>query len=720
MKLKYNNNYTVLYVEDEQDIREELSEILEYYFKNVIVAEDGVEAIELYKKNNIDLVLTDICMPKMDGLELTKQIKIDNPHTPVLVVTSHTEHHFLIDCIKLRVDGYILKPLDLDTLDAELKLRIEDIELKANLKQKEQILKEYKDTVDDSSIVSKTDPKGIITYVNDKFCELSGYSKEELIGKPHNLVRHPDMPKEVFKELWHTIKDKKETWYGTVKNKKKDGGYYWVKATIKPILDVNGKIIEFIGLRVDITESIQSTQLLEEYKNTVDESSIVSKANLNGIITFVNDKFIELSGYTKEELIGKTHNIVRHPDMPKETFKDLWETIKNKKQTWKGRVKNRKKDGGFYWVDATIRPILNEVGEIEEFIGLRNDITEQIEVQEYFKEKLEGSEKNLQESIKLSQEYEKAINESNILSRSDPKGKITFVNDKFIEITGYSKEEVMGKNHRILRHPDTPKEIIKELWSTITSGKTFKGVLKNKKKNGEPYWVNTTIVPIFNDRDEIIEYMAMRNDLTEIFNLHEEIEETQKEVIYKMGEVGETRSKETGNHVKRVAEYSKLLATLYGMDDREAEILRMASPMHDIGKVGIADSILKKPAKLTEEEFEIMKGHSEIGYNVLKGSNREVLKAAAIVSYEHHEKYNGKGYPRGLRGEDIHIYGRITAVADVFDALGSERCYKKAWEDENIFNLFKAERGEHFDPKLIDLFFEHKDRFLEIRDKYKD
>lgn len=187
-----------------------------------------------------------------------------------------------------------------------------------------------------------------------------------------------------------------------------------------------------------------------------------------------------------------------------------------------------------------------------------------------------------------------------------------------------------------------------------------------------------------------------------------------------MGEVGETRSKETGNHVKRVAEYSKLLATLYGMDDREAEILRMASPMHDIGKVGIADSILKKPAKLTEEEFEIMKGHSEIGYNVLKGSNREVLKAAAIVSYEHHEKYNGKGYPRGLRGEDIHIYGRITAVADVFDALGSERCYKKAWEDENIFNLFKAERGEHFDPKLIDLFFEHKDRFLEIRDKYKD
>ncbi len=115
-----------------------------------------------------------------------------------------------------------------------------------------------------------------------------------------------------------------------------------------------------------------------------------------------------------------------------------------------------------------------------------------------------------------------------------------------------------------------------------------------------------------------------------------------------------------------------------------------------------------------------MKAHAEIGYNILKGSDREVLKAAAIVSYEHHEKWNGKGYPRGLKGEEIHIYGRITALADVFDALGSERCYKKAWDDENIFNLFKAERGEQFDPKLVVLFFEHKDQFLEIREKYKD
>ena len=187
-----------------------------------------------------------------------------------------------------------------------------------------------------------------------------------------------------------------------------------------------------------------------------------------------------------------------------------------------------------------------------------------------------------------------------------------------------------------------------------------------------------------------------------------------------MGEIGETRSKETGNHVKRVAEYSELLALLYGLDEKEANILLVASPMHDIGKVGISDSILKKPGKLTVEEFEIMKEHSITGYNILKDSKRDILKAAAIVAKEHHEKYDGSGYPFGLKGEEIHIYGRITALADVFDALGSERCYKEVWEDEKIFQLFKDEKGKHFDPKLVDLFFDNLDKFLQIRERYTD
>ncbi len=202
--------------------------------------------------------------------------------------------------------------------------------------------------------------------------------------------------------------------------------------------------------------------------------------------------------------------------------------------------------------------------------------------------------------------------------------------------------------------------------------------------------------------------------------LHQEIEDTQKEIIFTMAEVGESRSKETGNHVKRVAEYSRILALGLGMDEAEAELLRMASPMHDIGKIGIPDAVLKKPGKLTDEEFEIMKSHAAVGYQMLKNSRRRILKTAAIVAHEHHEKWNGRGYPRGLKGEEIHTFGRITAIADVFDALGSDRVYKKAWPLEKILNLFKEERGEHFDPKVCDAFFERLDAILEIRDRFSD
>ncbi|PRM98019.1 HD family phosphohydrolase, partial [Aliarcobacter cryaerophilus] len=212
----------------------------------------------------------------------------------------------------------------------------------------------------------------------------------------------------------------------------------------------------------------------------------------------------------------------------------------------------------------------------------------------------------------------------------------------------------------------------------------------------------------------------VKDGLNEITKLNEEIENTQKEVVFTMGSIGESRSKETGNHVKRVAEYSKLLAIYYGLDEKEAEMLKQASPMHDIGKVAIPDAILNKPGRFDETEREIMNTHAALGYEMLKHSNRPLLKMAAIVANEHHEKWDGSGYPNGLKAENIHIYGRITALADVFDALGSHRVYKKAWDDEKIFNLFKEEKAKHFDPKLVDIFFEHLEEFLKIRETFKD
>jgi HD-GYP domain-containing protein (c-di-GMP phosphodiesterase class II) len=206
----------------------------------------------------------------------------------------------------------------------------------------------------------------------------------------------------------------------------------------------------------------------------------------------------------------------------------------------------------------------------------------------------------------------------------------------------------------------------------------------------------------------------------EISQLNDEITNTQKEVVFTMGAIGESRSKETGNHVKRVAEYSEILALKYGLSKDEAEMIKQASPMHDIGKVAIPDAVLNKPGRFDVEERKIMDTHAQLGFDMLKSSNRPLLKLAATLAYEHHEKWDGTGYPQGLKGEKIDIAGRITAIADVFDALGSHRVYKKAWDDEKIFNLFKEERGKQFDPTLVDIFFDNIEEFLIIRDKFKD
>jgi response regulator RpfG family c-di-GMP phosphodiesterase len=271
--------------------------------------------------------------------------------------------------------------------------------------------------------------------------------------------------------------------------------------------------------------------------------------------------------------------------------------------------------------------------------------------------------------------------------------------------------------------------IISAVVLAISFGKILKEdtkiIINNIQNIENGKYENTSII---NRPDELGEISyAMKNmsssikeGIHQIESLSDEIINTQKEIIYTMGEIAETRSKETGNHVKRVAEYSKILALKLGISDDEAEMLKLASPMHDIGKVGIPDNILNKPGKLTPEEFEIMKTHAQLGFDMLKHSSKAILQTAAIVSNEHHEKYNGKGYPRGLKGDDIHIFARITAVADVFDALGSHRVYKKAWEDEKIFELFNSEKGEHFDPKVIDAFFENIEEIKQIREQFKD
>lgn len=225
-----------------------------------------------------------------------------------------------------------------------------------------------------------------------------------------------------------------------------------------------------------------------------------------------------------------------------------------------------------------------------------------------------------------------------------------------------------------------------------------------------------------NDLDlQLLELYVSNVAITfESISLFESFQETSSELVYTLANAVEARSRETGAHVIRVALMSERLAQLYGLPERQCMLMKLASPLHDIGKVAIPDSILHKPGKLTADEWAIMERHVEYGVDILKKSSREVMRMGALIAGYHHEKWDGSGYPNGIAGEEIPIEGRITAVADVVDALGSKRSYKEPWPEEKILDLLKSERGKHFDPALVDIFLEHHKEFFAVRDEYPD
>ena len=219
----------------------------------------------------------------------------------------------------------------------------------------------------------------------------------------------------------------------------------------------------------------------------------------------------------------------------------------------------------------------------------------------------------------------------------------------------------------------------------------------------------------------LIELFAQNVQIAyENIQLKKEVEDTQKEIVYRLGEAVEARSDETGHHVQRMAHICYTLAKKYGLSDADAEELMQAAPLHDVGKVGVPDKVLNKPAKLDEQEWEVMQEHAAKGYEILRDSKRTIIKAGAIIALDHHEKWDGSGYPNGKKGEEIHVFGRIAALADVYDALRHVRCYKNAWDQEQVVEYLKAQSGTQFEPKMVKIFLENIEEFESILARFPD
>lgn len=214
--------------------------------------------------------------------------------------------------------------------------------------------------------------------------------------------------------------------------------------------------------------------------------------------------------------------------------------------------------------------------------------------------------------------------------------------------------------------------------------------------------------------------VALQQALDWLERSEKELRLSREETIQRLAIAAEFRDSSTARHIHRMSHYCELLARRCGLSSDRCDLIRTASPMHDIGKIGTPDHVLLKPGKFTQEEFGVIAQHAEIGYRILSGSDAELLKVAAVIAYTHHERFDGTGYPRGLKGEAIPIEGRIASIADAFDALTTQRVYKPAFEIGHTIELMLKHRGEHFDPELLDIFFSSTDELVRIRDQYAD
>ncbi|MBI5705802.1 MAG: PAS domain S-box protein [Armatimonadetes bacterium] len=409
-------------------------------------------------------------------------------------------------------------------------------------------------------------------------------------------------------------------------------------------------------------------------------------------IRHANQKFLDMRGLSLEDVIGKTPLDLQCSPGQATAFSAISTEILAGR-AFHQEVPIKDDDGRACWLDWTVVPEFDASGNLLRSVGMIIDISE----------RKRGEEELVQFSRAVWQSPASVV-------ITDRDGAIQYVNPTFEEVTGYTLKEVLGKNPRVLKSGKTEDEIYEGMWRAIASGGEWKGELCNRKKSGELFWEHASISGIQDDHGEIISFVAVKIDITAQKQAQEEIEASHLEVVKRLALATEFRDDDTGAHVQRIGYFAAALGEACGLSEMECETLSWASALHDIGKLAIPDSILLKRGKLTEEEYAVMQTHAALGAKMLEGGRGPILEQAEVIARTHHEKWDGSGYPAGLKGKDIPLVGRIVAICDVFDALTSERPYKRAWPFGEAMAEIERCAGTHFDPHLAKLFVANRSR----------
>lgn len=449
---------------------------------------------------------------------------------------------------------------------------------------------------------------GSIITANENFLKTLGYSLSEIQGKHHSMFCDPEYAdSKEYAEFWNKLK-RGEYDSGEYHRRGKNGKDIWIIASYNPILDKSGKPYKVVKFATDITASKAELKVRTDIMNM---TSIVSEADLKGDIISMNDKYIEISKYSREELMGKGHNITRHPDMPREVFKEMWSTI-GRGRMFRGKIKNLAKDGSVYYVDAVVAPIMGDNGKPKKYLGVRYDITES-----------ETESQNMRAVLS-------AIDDSFAYIEFDIKGNVITANKIFSDCMGYSSEEVIGKHHKMFCEGEYAKTSeYADFWRLLGEGEKQSGIFKRIDHKGKEVWLHAVYAPVKDEVGRVLKIIKIATDVTEQQQMIASIQETATSLSSASAELTATAS-EMSNTAERTSKESHVAST--AAEEVSAGVQTVATNIEEmvasIKEIGRSTSESSQMARMTLEKAQ----ESNVTVTKLGMSSQEIGDVIKVIS----------------------------------------------------------------------------------------
>ncbi len=778
-------NIRILYVEDDENIREQFLEILEIYTDTVYVSNDGREGLSAYEQYLPDLVITDIRMPGLSGLEMATAIKELNPEQPVLITTAFSDAEFLIEAVEIGVDGYIIKPINITKLLDSLCDVAKDLLLKRKLKQESENFHIMMDSNPNMMMMLSIHGVNYINYTMqnflayqpsspDKYDDFCLFDYIQTIDKLDYMLKSRKEFIQYFldnPDSQHILSFKTQV---TANNTRKTKYSFVIAMTHQKNTE------HYIFSLANITE-LANENLRLEYSATTDKlTGIANRAMFEQVV----ERYIDRKKLQGEPFVLIFFDIDHFKSVNDNFGHDEGDQVL---QNLTQLIENNIRDRDFFarWGG-------------EEFILLLNHSTLEMgmKIAENLRQLVEKYDFNPVEHLscsfsvvefKISDTVESLLKRADIvLYRAKAAGRNCVKKYEVecpLNIFQIDGERASSKHRKNQQEPliliadddymqrlpmrsalEGAKFRVEEAENGIQALELFQKLkpdlvildvvmpemdgfeaCRKIRKDSDGEYLPILMLTGLDNIDSInqayhdgatdfltkpinwtllghkIQYLLRTTEISKALASREvELLDSQFETIQRLAKAAEYRDSETGNHIIRMSQYSFELAKAMGLSEELCNLLLKAAPMHDVGKIGIPDNILLKPGKLSAEEFEVIKTHTTIGAELLSKNHSFVMEAAHIIALTHHEKWDGSGYPNGLAGEKIPVLGRICAIADVFDALTTERPYKKAWETQAAFKMILDSSGTHFDPQMAEKFVEISARIIDIKEKYRD